>query len=66
MKVLVTKRITGYYTVEVDVNTLEEALTTSEQIFSDADFGELYDIESVDVTIEDENERILWKEGQCY
>lgn len=66
MKVLVTKRITGYYTVEVDVNTLEEAFTTSEQIFSDADFGELYDIESVDVTIENENERILWKEGQCY
>lgn len=41
MKYAVSMRVRGYYTVEVEAESLEEAKKLAEQAWSEVDFGEL-------------------------
>lgn len=51
----------GHYTVEVEANSIEEAKSKSELIFSEADFGEASNIDGDLYWIEDENGEVEYE-----
>jgi hypothetical protein len=50
----------GHYTIEVEANSIEEAKSKSELIFSEADFGEASNIDGDLYWIEDEDNNISY------
>lgn len=55
MEYIVTMAVTGRYIVKVEANDLDEARKFAEEEFSDADFGELSEIDGYAFCAEDEN-----------
>ena len=55
MKYYITYKVGGRYVAEVEATSLEEARKKAETAFSDANFGELSDIEGEDIIAEDES-----------
>lgn len=55
MKYQITMTVEGKFTCEVDAKNLEEAKEKAEYEFSEADFGELFDIEAETTNAEDED-----------
>lgn len=58
MKYTVSMRVRGYYSVDVEAESLEEAKKLGEQAWSEADFGELecIDGEAYSASKEDSSE----------
>ena len=61
MKFYVTHRITARYISEVEADNVQEALTKSNEKFSEADFGEATDIDGEAVNVENESGKRLWE-----
>ena len=61
MKHYVTFKVEGRYIAEVDANSIDEAREKAANAFSDADFGELSDIDGEDIIIEDEDGDYIWE-----
>lgn len=55
MKYTVSMRVVGYYVVDVEADSAEAAKEKAEIAFSEADFGELQNIDGEVSSYEDEN-----------
>jgi hypothetical protein len=60
-KYYVTYKVEARYVVEVDANSMEEAMSIADGEFSDADFGSAEDIEGEAIIVEDDNDNYLWE-----
>lgn len=54
MKYYITFRVEALYTAEVEVEDKYDAIQKGQEAFSDADFGEAYDIDGELLCIENE------------
>lgn len=45
----------AHFDTTVEANSVEEAIESARQRFSDADFGEAYNIDGEETVVEDEN-----------
>ena len=57
----VTYRIDARYVVDVVADNIDEAKRLSESAFTDADFGEAFDIDGEPIIVEDENGDFVWE-----
>ena len=61
MKYYIKYAIDGRYVVEVEADSLEEALDKADEKYCNADFGALEDIIDAEIVrVEDENENPIW------
>ena len=61
MKYYVTYKIDARYIVEVEADSLEEAMEKAESEYIDADFGVASDIDGEAIIVEDENENYVFE-----
>lgn len=61
MKYYVTYKIDARYVVEVEADSLEEAMEKAESEYIDADFGVAKDIDGEAIMVEDDNGIYIWE-----
>lgn len=60
-KFYVTYRMSARYIAEVEADNIEEAITTANHSFSEADFGTAEDIDGSAVNVQDADGNFLWE-----
>ena len=60
-KLYVTMKVEGRFIVEVDTNDVQKAKELASEIYSDANFGELSDIDAETINVQDENGNFLFE-----
>lgn len=61
MKYWVTFKIEGRYIAPVEANNIEEAIDKANELYYDANFGELRYCEGDPVVVSDEKDDIVWE-----
>lgn len=61
MKYYVTYKVEARYIVEVEADSLEEAMDKAEEEYIDADFGKAEDIDGEAIVVENENGDYIWE-----
>lgn len=62
-KYTVDFNVNGYFTVEVEAESIEKAKEEATNAICDADFGVLEDIDSYPLHVLDEKGSYVWQEG---
>lgn len=62
MTYYVTMKISGRFVVEVEADSIEEAKQEAGYRFSEADFGELEDIDGEPISVEDQEGDYVWED----
>ena len=58
MNYIVYFDVSARFDAAVEANNIEDAIESARQRFSDADFGEAYNIDGEEIMVEDENGKV--------